>query len=62
MFNVVDVFTSPTDTVADSLTASGGDTLEVVADGSIQITADVANNRITFSTANILPPYRLGYY
>ena len=53
VFNVVDVFTSPTDTVADSLTASGGDTLEVVADGSIQITADVANNRITFSTANI---------
>ena len=53
VFNVVDVYTSPTDPTPDTLTASGGDTLEVVADGSIQVTADVANNRITFSTANI---------
>ena len=38
----------PTDTVADSLTASSGDTLDIVADGDITVTADTTNNRITF--------------
>ncbi len=52
-FNQVDIFTSPTDATPDSLVASGGDTLNIVADGSISVTADVANNKITFSTANI---------
>ena len=52
-FNQVDVYTSPSDASPDSITASSGDTLDIVADGSIQVTADVANKKITFSTANI---------
>lgn len=52
-FNTFDVLSSPTDTTPDSITASGGDTIEIVADGDITVTADTTNKRITFSTANI---------
>jgi hypothetical protein len=52
-FNQVDVYTSPSDASPDSIVASSGDTIDIVADGSIQVTADVANKKITFSTANI---------
>ena len=53
VFKFVDVYTSPADASPDRLTASGADVVDVIADGSIQVTADTVNNKITFSTANI---------
>ena len=52
-FKFVDVYTSPSDASPDRLTASGNDTVDVIADGDITVTADTVNNKITFSTANI---------
>ena len=52
-FNQFDVYASPTDPTPDSISAVSGDTLDIVADGDITVTADTTNKRITFSTANI---------
>ena len=52
-FNQFDVYASPTDPTPDSITATSGDTLDIVADGDITVTADTTNKRITFRTANI---------